>query len=77
VWLLVLLPQNCRGELIPPPFSVFHFLTTSVAQKMTMRALRYHGPGNVSIDHVPLPKILEPTDVILKVEDRFVWLSAD
>ena len=31
-----------------------------------MRALVYHGSGNVSIDMVPKPHIEEPTDVILK-----------
>ncbi len=36
---------------------------------MTMRALVYHSSGNVSVDEVPKPRILEPTDVILKVRE--------
>jgi len=33
----------------------------------TMKAVVYHGPGNISLDDVPVPKILEADDAILKV----------
>ena len=33
-----------------------------------MKALVYHGPGNKSWDEVPDPKILAPTDVIVKID---------
>lgn len=33
-----------------------------------MRALVYHGPGNKAWEEVPDPQILEPTDVIVKVD---------
>ncbi|GAA4287714.1 zinc-dependent alcohol dehydrogenase family protein [Georgenia daeguensis] len=33
-----------------------------------MRALVYHGPGKKSWDEVPDPKIVDPTDVIVKVD---------
>ncbi|GAC58909.1 alcohol dehydrogenase [Gordonia hirsuta DSM 44140 = NBRC 16056] len=33
-----------------------------------MKALVYHGPGKKSWDDVPDPKILEPTDVIVKTD---------
>ncbi|KJR45970.1 dehydrogenase [Desulfosporosinus sp. I2] len=32
-----------------------------------MKALVYHGPGNYSLDDVPVPKITSPTDAIGKV----------
>ncbi|MGI6406760.1 MAG: alcohol dehydrogenase [Syntrophaceticus sp.] len=34
---------------------------------MTMKALVYHGPEKISLDDVPVPKIIEPDDVIVKV----------
>jgi alcohol dehydrogenase len=33
----------------------------------TMKAMVYHGPGHYSLDDVPLPRIIEPTDVMGKV----------
>lgn len=33
----------------------------------TMKAFVYHGPENMSLDQVPKPKILKPTDAIVKV----------
>ena len=33
-----------------------------------MRALVYHGPGQKSWDEVPDPKILQPTDVIVRID---------
>ena len=33
----------------------------------TMKAVVYHGPGKISLDEVPVPKIIEPDDAILKV----------
>jgi alcohol dehydrogenase len=33
-----------------------------------MKALVYHGPGNKSWEDVPDPKIIQPTDVIVRVE---------
>jgi len=33
-----------------------------------MRALVYHGPGKKSWDEVPDPKIIDPTDIIVKVD---------
>lgn len=33
----------------------------------TMKAFVYHGPENMSMDQVPKPKILKPTDAIVKV----------
>jgi len=35
--------------------------------KMTMKALVYHGPEKISLDDVPVPKIIEPDDAIVKV----------
>src|SRR5680860_1500196 len=32
-----------------------------------MKAFVYHGPKNMSLDQVPDPKILKPTDAIVKV----------
>ena len=32
-----------------------------------MKAYRYHGPEKMSLDQVPKPKIIEPTDAIVKV----------
>jgi alcohol dehydrogenase len=34
---------------------------------MTMKALVYHGPEKISLDDVPVPKIIEQDDVIVKV----------
>ncbi len=36
-------------------------------QEKTMKALVYHSPGQYSLDDVPVPQIIEPTDVIGKV----------
>lgn len=33
----------------------------------TMKALVYHGPGQISLDDVPVPKIIEADDAILRV----------
>jgi len=33
----------------------------------TMKALVYHGPNHISLDDVPLPRIIEEDDVIIKV----------
>jgi len=33
----------------------------------TMKAVVYHGPGNISLDDVPVPKIIQPDDAIVKV----------
>ena len=33
-----------------------------------MKALVYHGPGNKAWEEVPDPKILEPTDVIVRID---------
>ena len=33
-----------------------------------MKALVYHGPGQKAWEHVPDPKIIEPTDVIVRVD---------
>lgn len=35
--------------------------------KETMKALVYHGPGKISLDEVPVPKIIEPDDAIVRV----------
>ncbi len=36
-------------------------------EQKTMKALCYYGPGKYSLDDVPVPHIIEPTDVIAKV----------
>jgi len=36
-------------------------------EQSTMKAVVYHGPGNISLDEVPVPKIIETDDAILKV----------
>lgn len=36
-------------------------------EKKMMKALRYHEPGKFSLDDVPVPQILEPTDAIARV----------
>ena len=33
----------------------------------TMKAVVYHGPGKISLDDVPVPKIINPDDAILRV----------
>ncbi|HHV41756.1 MAG TPA: alcohol dehydrogenase catalytic domain-containing protein [Clostridiaceae bacterium] len=33
----------------------------------TMKALVYHGKGNISLDDVPMPQIIEPDDAIVRV----------
>src|ERR1700730_14407993 len=33
-----------------------------------MKALVYHGPGQKAWEHVPDPKIIHPTDVIVRVD---------
>ena len=37
--------------------------------KDTMRAVVFDGPYKVSIQQRPIPKIRDPTDVIVKVKD--------
>jgi len=36
-------------------------------EQKTMKAVVYHGPGKISLDEVPVPKIIEPDDAILRV----------
>ena len=36
-------------------------------EQKTMKALVYHGPGQYSLDDVPVPQIIEPTDAIGRV----------
>ncbi|MCL1913674.1 MAG: alcohol dehydrogenase [Eubacteriaceae bacterium] len=33
----------------------------------TMKAVVYHGPGDISLDDVPVPQIIEPDDIIVRV----------
>ena len=33
----------------------------------TMKALVYHGPGNISLDDVPTPQLLKDDDAIVRV----------
>jgi len=33
-----------------------------------MRALIFHGPGQVKLENRPIPRILDPRDAIIKVE---------
>ena len=33
----------------------------------TMKAVVYHGPGNISLDEVPVPQIIKNDDIIVKV----------
>ena len=33
-----------------------------------MKAMVYHGPGQKAWEHVPDPKIIDPTDVIVQVD---------
>jgi len=33
----------------------------------TMKALVYHGPENIALEDVPMPKIIEPDDAIIRV----------
>ncbi|MCK9536010.1 MAG: alcohol dehydrogenase [Bacilli bacterium] len=35
--------------------------------KNTMKALVYHGPEKISLDEVPVPKIIEPDDAIVRI----------
>ena len=43
--------------------------TTAVNTKeSTMKALVYHGPGKKAWEEVPDPKILQPTDVIVRID---------
>ncbi len=37
-----------------------------------MKALVYHGPGNKAWEEVPDPKILEPTDVIVRIDSTTI-----
>lgn len=34
----------------------------------TIKGLAFHGPGNVTIDEVPMPEILEPGDAIVRID---------
>ena len=36
-------------------------------EQKTMKAVVYHGPGKVSLDEVPVPKLIESDDAIVKV----------
>lgn len=36
-------------------------------EQKTMKAMVYHGPNNMSLDDVPVPKIIESDDIIVKV----------
>jgi alcohol dehydrogenase len=38
-----------------------------IMNQKTMKAVVYHGPDKISLDDVPVPKIIEPDDAILKV----------
>jgi len=38
-----------------------------MATKDTMRAVVFHGPYKVAVEERPVPKIQEPTDIIVKV----------
>jgi threonine dehydrogenase-like Zn-dependent dehydrogenase len=42
--------------------------TPSVAVNKTMRAIVFHGPGKVGVEERPIPQILEPTDIVARVE---------
>ena len=33
----------------------------------TMKAVVYHGPNKISLDDVPVPKLMYPDDAIIKV----------
>lgn len=39
--------------------------------KDTMKAVVFKGPGKVVIEDRPLPKIQDPTDIIVKVDKVF------
>ena len=34
---------------------------------LVMKAFAYHGPKNMSLDEVPIPEILKPSDAIVRV----------
>lgn len=36
-------------------------------EQKTMKAVVYHGPGDLRLDNVPVPKIIEPDDAIIRV----------
>jgi len=36
-------------------------------EQKTMKALVYHGPGDMRLDDVPVPQIIEPDDAIIRV----------
>lgn len=38
-----------------------------MATKDTMKAVVFHGPYKVALEDRPVPKIQEPTDIIVKV----------
>lgn len=38
-----------------------------MAIKDTMKAVVFHGPKKVAVEERPIPKIQEPTDIIVKV----------
>ena len=39
----------------------------SSSQKSTMKAVIFHGPHKVSVEERPIPKIIDQTDIIVKV----------
>jgi threonine dehydrogenase-like Zn-dependent dehydrogenase len=38
-----------------------------MTEQKTMKAVVFHGPGNVAVEDRPVPTIQEPTDAIVKV----------
>lgn len=38
-----------------------------MATKDTMKAVVFHGPKKVALEERPVPKIQDPTDIIVKV----------
>jgi len=56
-----------------PSFAAFiNLLLRSTGKRrkgsQLMKALVYHGPGRKAWEHVPDPKIINPTDVIVQVD---------
>jgi S-(hydroxymethyl)glutathione dehydrogenase/alcohol dehydrogenase len=46
---------------------MIQFSSTTKIKSIFMKAAVFHKPGDISVDNVPDPKILDPRDIILKV----------
>jgi alcohol dehydrogenase len=60
--------KTTMDELVPdePVIKLEKILKTGVA-KATMKGLVYGGPGIIDLKEIPMPSIMKPTDVVVKI----------